>query len=484
MIKEVKRQAKVGEYIRIDKVVNKIFGETYYNVGEIYKVIDIENGWFTKQKYAVIEANDYRFMLLELEYTVLEGYGNVDIRICREGDVITAYMNGKSASAKCHPDDVFDVYLGAKLALDRLFDKEEKVESKPVEEKKTEGIKVLCVVGSSGIGYSNFTAGKIYTIKDAKSCYPKYEFLDDKGEDWGSFVADPKKPNTWIRFNKAKFKFLDSIDSLKLKCVKNSGDGYFTEGKVYEWKKGFGVTTNIVDYEADGGYTFSATCKYPNFNEWWLGAERFEVVEDEKPSVKYTVKMDKKPSVKYTVKMDDQPGKIDIPSLYPKSMIPLSLEIKNELNRIVDEKLNKAIDELTDKFKEKIDSLKDEFDQKLSEVKNDYEFKIDKAISNHIDSSKITIIGCDMSKAEPIVTEVKRKPEVGEYVKVIDVKTPWSAKYKVGEIYKVFELTWGINSDYLVRIKKNDDPGYLLNPKEFVVLEGYKPPRKKRTSNK
>ena len=36
---------------------------------------------------------------------------------------VVAEQNGVSASARCHPEDTFDFAVGAKLALERLFDK-------------------------------------------------------------------------------------------------------------------------------------------------------------------------------------------------------------------------------------------------------------------------------------------------------------------------------------------------------------------------
>ena len=36
---------------------------------------------------------------------------------------VVAEQNGVSASARCHPEDAFNFTVGAKLALERLFDK-------------------------------------------------------------------------------------------------------------------------------------------------------------------------------------------------------------------------------------------------------------------------------------------------------------------------------------------------------------------------
>lgn len=50
------------------------------------------------------------------------------ITIERHGQKMVAKYNGKVGVAKCSDDDEFDVFIGANLALQRLFGKEEKIE--------------------------------------------------------------------------------------------------------------------------------------------------------------------------------------------------------------------------------------------------------------------------------------------------------------------------------------------------------------------
>lgn len=52
---------------------------------------------------------------------------NQSITIYQKGHKVIAKDNatGKTATAKCHPEDEFDFSIGAKLALDRLFEPEE-----------------------------------------------------------------------------------------------------------------------------------------------------------------------------------------------------------------------------------------------------------------------------------------------------------------------------------------------------------------------
>ena len=76
-------------------------------------------------------------MDLDLPYAIL--FDNGDITLCpnafltkikpqkqtivikREDDTVTAYMGKHKAVAKCSPDDEFDLYKGAVLAITRLL---------------------------------------------------------------------------------------------------------------------------------------------------------------------------------------------------------------------------------------------------------------------------------------------------------------------------------------------------------------------------
>ena len=75
--------------------------------------------------------------------------------------------SGKTAMARCHPEDKFDFFIGAEIALERL-----KAECK---KPKYYSGEIVCTK-ASGAG---LTKGKIYTVKDGK-------FVDDYGEVHGT----------------------------------------------------------------------------------------------------------------------------------------------------------------------------------------------------------------------------------------------------------------------------------------------------------
>lgn len=94
--------------------------------------------------------------------------------------------SGKTGVARCHPDDKFDFYLGAEIALERLKEQ--------CKEPELYSGEIVCtkVVGCG------LTAGKIYTVKDGKfvdddgdihgRIYPYTSFKDLADQHWSSFL--------------------------------------------------------------------------------------------------------------------------------------------------------------------------------------------------------------------------------------------------------------------------------------------------------
>ena len=100
--------------------------------------------------------------------------------IKRKGNTITVHMGDLHGTAKCSPDDQFDLYTGCELALRRALGAEKKEPEKP----KYYNGKMVCVENG---GYYWWTVGKIYKYKDGivtaddGSTYPgnKYEPYKD-----------------------------------------------------------------------------------------------------------------------------------------------------------------------------------------------------------------------------------------------------------------------------------------------------------------
>lgn len=157
---------KIGDRVRIldgsniDGYIGGWCGyEMVKHVGHVYTVENAEKR---------PQGNCYRMKGFPVSRYVWDERGlepfvlSENIVIFRKGSKVTAKntFTGKTGVAKCSPDDEFDYYTGARIALDRLFDKEISVEScKP---------KLLNCKFTVNKSYASLTAGKIYTVKNGK----------------------------------------------------------------------------------------------------------------------------------------------------------------------------------------------------------------------------------------------------------------------------------------------------------------------------
>ena len=114
--------------------------------------------------------------------------------IKRNGNTITVHMGDLHGTAKCSPDDQFDLYNGCELALRRALGAERK---EPEKQKYYNG-KMVCVENGE---YYWWTVGKIYEYKDGivtaddGSKYPsnKYEpYKDAEDAKHPGFLVDER----------------------------------------------------------------------------------------------------------------------------------------------------------------------------------------------------------------------------------------------------------------------------------------------------
>lgn len=119
--------------------------------------------------------------------------------IKRNGNTITVHMGDLHGTAKCSPDDEFDLYIGCELALRKALRSEKKEPKEPEKPKYYNG-KMVCV--NNG-GYFWWTIGKIYEYKDGVVTaddgdkYPKcgeepYRDAEDAKHPGKSSVSGPR----------------------------------------------------------------------------------------------------------------------------------------------------------------------------------------------------------------------------------------------------------------------------------------------------
>lgn len=114
--------------------------------------------------------------------------------IKRNGNTVTVHMCDLHGTAKCSPDDEFDLYIGCELALRRALGSEKKEPKEPEKPKYYNG-KMVCVENG---GYYWWTVGKIYEYKDGivtaddGDKYPKRNYEPYKD------AEDAKHPGSFV----------------------------------------------------------------------------------------------------------------------------------------------------------------------------------------------------------------------------------------------------------------------------------------------
>lgn len=119
--------------------------------------------------------------------------------IKRNGNTITVHMGNLHGTAKCSPNDQFDLYTGCELALRRALGAKKKEPKEPEKPKYYNG-KMVCVENG---GYDWWTVGKIYEYKDGivtaddGDKYPKngrepYRDAEDAKHPGNSFESGPR----------------------------------------------------------------------------------------------------------------------------------------------------------------------------------------------------------------------------------------------------------------------------------------------------
>lgn len=123
-------------------------------------------------------------------FSEFEREGTIGV-IKRNGDTITVHMGDLHGTAKCSPDDRFDLYTGCELALRRALEVEKKEPEKP----KYYNGKMVCV----DRGWCNWwTVGKIYEYKDGVVTADDGERYPQGGREPYRDAEDAKHPGCHI----------------------------------------------------------------------------------------------------------------------------------------------------------------------------------------------------------------------------------------------------------------------------------------------
>lgn len=122
MLEEVdKMKHKVGDKVRVrkDLVIGRDYGKYFVSeimskkCGKTVKIKEVEDDF-----YLLEGCGGYRWT-----EEMLEEVEEMNINITAAGNLVTAQMGDNYGVARCHPEDEFDIFAGAKLALERLEEK-------------------------------------------------------------------------------------------------------------------------------------------------------------------------------------------------------------------------------------------------------------------------------------------------------------------------------------------------------------------------
>lgn len=112
--------------------MNHLIGKTY-KIFEIYRP-NVKYGPYLgkKTRYRIRDEHGNEWSIDERGAEKVEINSSILIRehISKKGrHVVEAWQNGVVGSAVCHPDDPFDYFYGAKLALERLKEAQKRIEA-------------------------------------------------------------------------------------------------------------------------------------------------------------------------------------------------------------------------------------------------------------------------------------------------------------------------------------------------------------------
>lgn len=180
--------------------------------------------------------------------------------IKRNGNTITVHMGDLHGTAKCSPDDQFDLYTGCELALRRALGKED-IEAPAYPEKFESGKRYKVSIRAYRRIYKYIP--EWMSVNDGK----EVSVVSSDTATCGSFVyyvswceeikesekpADPEKPKYY---------------NGKMVCVENGGYDWWTVGKIYEYKDGVVTADDGDKYPSNNyePYKDAEDAKHPGF---------------------------------------------------------------------------------------------------------------------------------------------------------------------------------------------------------------------------
>ena len=175
--------------------------------------------------------------------------------IKRNGNTITVHMGDLHGTAKCSPDDQFDLYAGCELALRRSLENEAPAYPEKFESGKRYKVSIRAYRRTDIPAWMSDNEGKeVNVVSPYNATCGSFDYVPS----WCEEIKEPEKHT-----DPEKPKYYNG----KMVCVENGGYDWWTVGKIYEYKDGV-VTADDGDkypkrrYEP---YKDAEDAKHPGF---------------------------------------------------------------------------------------------------------------------------------------------------------------------------------------------------------------------------
>lgn len=175
--------------------------------------------------------------------------------IKRNGNTITVHMGDLHGTAKCSPDDQFDLYTGCELALRRALENEAPAYPEKFESGKRYKVSIRAyrrVYKDIPEWMSDNEGKEVNVVSPYVAICGSLIYISS----WCEEITETEKPA-----EPEKPKYYNG----KMVCVDNGGFSWWTVGKIYEYKDGV-VTTDDGDkypYTKNKPYKDAEDAKHP-----------------------------------------------------------------------------------------------------------------------------------------------------------------------------------------------------------------------------
>lgn len=146
--------------------------------------------------------------------------------IKRNGNTIIVHMGDLHGTAKCSPDDQFDLYTGCELALRRSLENEAPAYPEKFESGKRYKVSIRAYRRTDIPAWMSDNEGKeVNVVSPYNATCGSFDYVPS----WCEEIKEPEKHT-----DPEKPKYYNG----KMVCVENGGYYWWTVGKIYEYKDG------------------------------------------------------------------------------------------------------------------------------------------------------------------------------------------------------------------------------------------------------